>query len=266
MLIAHLTDTHVTARGTLLAGRLDSGANLSIVLERILALDAAPDCVVITGDLTDSGTPESYAALRERLACLPVPVYAIPGNHDRREPMRQAFADCAWMPAQPGTPLCYAVELGPFTLIALDSLVEGEDHGMLGQIQLQWLSDRLRQASGRRVLVMVHHPPVNSGIAVMDGMKLRDAGPFGELIAAHPNVERILCGHLHRSMHVQWRGTLLCVPSSTVEQLHLVFDRHARLGVIAEPPGFHLHYDDPADGLVSHAVPIGRFAGPYIVS
>jgi len=259
MLIAHLTDTHVTAPGALLAGRVDSGANLARVIERILALDTLPDCVIVTGDLTDSGTPRSYLALRETLAHLPMPVYAIPGNHDRREPMRQAFADRDWMPAQPGTPLCYAVEIGPFTLIGLDSLVEGEDHGMLGAIQLDWLSDTLARASARRVLVMVHHLPVNSGIAAMDAMKLTDAGAFGDLIGSHPNVERILCGHLHRSMHVQWRGTLVCIPPSTVEQLHLTFDRHAPLGTIAEPPGFHLHYDDPTDGLVSHAVPAGSF-------
>ena len=265
MLIAHLTDTHVTAPGTLLAGRVDSGANLGRAIARIRAFDTAPDCVIVTGDLTDSGTPESYRALRERLAHLPMPVYAIPGNHDRRESMRQAFADCDWMPAQPGTSLCYAVDIGPFTLIALDSLVEGEDHGMLGATQLDWLGDTLERSSARRVLVMVHHPPVNSGIAVMDAMKLTDAGAFGDLIEAHPNVERILCGHLHRSMHLRWRGTLVSVSSSTVEQLQLAFERHAPLGTIAEPPGFHLHYDDPTDGLVSHAVPMGNFADPYIV-
>jgi 3',5'-cyclic-AMP phosphodiesterase len=264
MLIAHLTDTHVTAPGAMLGGRIDSGANLSRAVERLLALDASPDCVVMTGDLTDSGTPESYAALRHHLARLSMPVYAIPGNHDRREPMRQAFADCAWMPPEPGSPLCYEVELGPFTLIALDSLVEGKDYGALGARQLDWLRDRLVRASRRRVLVMVHHPPVNSGIAVMDAMKLQDAGPLGELMVAHPNVERILCGHLHRSMHLRWRGTLVSVPSSTVEQLHLAFDRHAPLGTICEPPGLQLHYDDPTDGLVSHAVPVGDFAGPYI--
>jgi len=264
MLIAHVSDTHVTAEGELLAGRIDSPAQLDRVVDTILALDTPPEAVLLTGDLTDRGEPEAYAVLRRILRRLPMPVYAIPGNHDRREPMRAAFADCGWTPATPGARLCYRFELGPFAVIALDSLVEGSDHGELGAEQLDWLRDQLVALAQRPALVMVHHPPVNSGIAVMDAMKLADAAPFGALVAAHGNVERILCGHLHRSMHLRWRGSMVSVPASSVEQLHLAFDPEAPLGTVAEPPGFLLHYLDSADGLISHAVPVGAFAGPYL--
>jgi len=263
MLIAHVSDTHVTPEGELLAGRVDSPAQLDRVIDRILAFDTRPDAVLLTGDLTDRGQPEAYAVLRRILRRLPMPVYAIPGNHDLREPLRATFADCAWMPTTPGSRLCYRVALGPYAVIALDSLVEGSDYGELGADQLDWLRDQLRALAGRQTLVMVHHPPVNSGIAVMDAMRLKDAAQFGALIAAHGNVERILCGHLHRSMHLRWRGSVVSVPVSTVEQLVLAFDPSAPLGTVAEPPGFLLHYLDPADGLISHAVPVGTFAGPY---
>ena len=39
--------------------------------------------------------------------------------------------------------------------------------------------------------------------------------------------------------------------------------RKVVLGTIGEPLGFQLHYDDPADGLVTHAVAVGSFDGPY---
>jgi 3',5'-cyclic AMP phosphodiesterase CpdA len=247
-----------------MGGRLDSAANLARVIDRVLALDTRPDCVLLTGDLTDRGEPDAYAVLRETLSRLPMPIYAIPGNHDSRETMRQAFADRAWMPTGPGSRISYEVDLGAFRLLALDSLVEGKDYGMLGVDQLDWLRQRLAAARTARVLLMVHHPPINSGVAVMDAMKLRDAAAFGDIVAAHPNIERILCGHMHRSMHSRWRGTVVSIPFSTVEQIHLGFAPDAPLGTIAEPPGFQLHYDDPADGLVTHAVPVGSFAGPYI--
>lgn len=264
MLIAQITDTHITPRGMLMGGRLDSAANLARVVDRLLALDTQPDCVLMTGDLTDRGQPEAYAVLRNALSKLPMPVYAIPGNHDDREAMRQAFADCAWMPAVPGNRICYEIDLGPFRLFALDSLVDGKDYGMLGAGQLDWLQQRLAASRDARVLLMVHHPPVNSGVAVMDAMKLRDAASLGEIVADHPNIERILCGHMHRAMHLRWRGTVVSIPVSTVEQIHLGFAPAAPLGTIGEPPAFQLHYDDPSDGLVSHAVPVGRFDGPYI--
>ena len=44
-----------------------------------------PDCVVVTGDLTDCGLPEEYEIVRDCLAALSMPVFVIPGNHDRRE-------------------------------------------------------------------------------------------------------------------------------------------------------------------------------------
>lgn len=263
VLIAHISDTHITPPGERLAGRLDSTARLMQAIDAIRALDVEPDCVLATGDLTERGEPQAYAALRRTLAALPMPVYAIPGNHDRREAMRQAFADCAWMPSQPGSPLCYQVQLEAIALIALDSLVEGEDYGRLGEAQLAWLQAQLQAAGSQPVVIMLHHPPVASGIATMDAMKLHDADRLGAIVARHANIERIVCGHLHRSMHVRWNGTIVSVPSSTVEQVHLTFAPDARLATIQEPPGLQLHYWAPGQGLVTHAVPVGDYPGPF---
>jgi 3',5'-cyclic AMP phosphodiesterase CpdA len=261
VLIAQISDTHIVPPGELLAGRLDSAARLRQAVATLQRF--RPDCVLASGDLTDRGEPAAYALLRDLLAPLAAPVYAIPGNHDMRDPMRQAFADCGWMPQAPGSRLHYQVRIGSRVLIALDTLVEGEDHGLLGAEQLAWLEQRLRAAAGAPAIVMLHHPPVNSGIAVMDGMKLRDADALADIVAAHPNIERILCGHLHRSMHLRWRGTLVSVPSSTVEQLQLAFERDAPLATLPEPPGLQLHYCDPHDGLVTHNVPVGEFGAAF---
>ena len=263
LLIAHITDTHITAPGRLLAGRLDSAVRLAQAVRTLKALDVAPDCVLLTGDLTDRGEPEAYAALRRILAPLNARLYAIPGNHDRREPMRQAFFDCGWMPREAGAPLCYQAQVGDSTLIALDTLVEGEDHGEFGEAQFGWLEQRLEAAAAGPVLVMLHHPPVASGIAIMDAMKLRDAQRLGAIVARHPNIERILCGHLHRSMHLRWQGTVVTVPSATVEQVNLGLAPAARLATIQEPPGLQLHYRASGEPLVTHNVPIGDFPGPF---
>jgi 3',5'-cyclic AMP phosphodiesterase CpdA len=262
VLIAQISDTHILPPGRRLAGRLDSAERLAQAVRTIRALDILPDCVLATGDLTDRGEPEAYTVLRQTLAALPMPVYAIPGNHDRREPMRQAFADCAWMPSQPGTPLCYRVHLQRSTLIALDTLIEGENYGLLGDTQLQWLDAQLRDTAGQPVVIMLHHPPIDSGIAIMDSMKLRDSTRFGDLVSRHGNIERVLCGHLHRSMHARWKGSVVSVPSSTVEQVRLAFTPGATLATVQEPPGFQLHYWSH-QGLVTHNVPIGDFAGPF---
>lgn len=265
MLIAQISDTHITPPGERLAGRLDSAARLAQAVDTIRSLDVQPDCVLATGDLTERGEAEAYAALRRALAPLPMPVYAIPGNHDRREVMRQAFADCAWMPQEADSPVCYCVSLGEMVLIALDTLVEGKPYGMLGEAQLAWLEERLWEAGSRPTLIMLHHPPVASGIAIMDSMKLRDADRLGAIVARHAHIERILCGHLHRAMHLRWKGTVVSVPSSTVEQVQLTLARSGSLATIQEPPGLQLHYRAPDQELVTHNIPIGDYPGPFSV-
>jgi 3',5'-cyclic AMP phosphodiesterase CpdA len=56
MLIAHLSDLHLM-RGPLAAG---PAAGLADAIGRLLSVEPRPDCVVITGDLADTGHPDEY--------------------------------------------------------------------------------------------------------------------------------------------------------------------------------------------------------------
>ena len=57
MRIAHLSDLHLT-RGPIAA---QPAAALADALARLLAMEPRPDCVIITGDLADTGHPDEYA-------------------------------------------------------------------------------------------------------------------------------------------------------------------------------------------------------------
>jgi 3',5'-cyclic AMP phosphodiesterase CpdA len=262
MLIAQITDTHIVPKGELLYERVDSAANLAQVVRQILQLDTPADCVLLTGDLTDGGTAAAYAQLRELIRPLNMPIYAIPGNHDLREPMRAAFSDCAWMPKGAGDRVCYSFDMGPLRICALDTLVEGEAGGALDAAQLTRLDAALTSGKDRPAIVMLHHPPVKSGIPSMDAMRLRSPETLGAVIERHANVERVICGHLHRTMHVRWRGTTVSVAPSTVDQIHLAFREQTQPASIAEPMGYQLHYWDDDDRLITHMVPVGNFASP----
>jgi 3',5'-cyclic-AMP phosphodiesterase len=55
MLIAQITDTHITAPGTLLMGIVDTASALAQAVAALNLLDPSPDLVVLTGDLVESG-------------------------------------------------------------------------------------------------------------------------------------------------------------------------------------------------------------------
>lgn len=258
MLIAQISDTHLCAGGRPLYGRIDTAGLLARAVQRIEDLRPAPDCVLLTGDLVNSGKPAEYRALREILVPLARPLYVLPGNHDAREAFRRAFADHAYLGGEDGF-LHYEVDLGPARLIALDTVVPGEDSGLLCEARLGWLERRLEEGRGRPTLIAMHHPPVAIGIDWLDDMACANADAFAAIIGRHPEIERILCGHVHRTAQVRFAGTVVATAPSTAHQVALEIGHRGEPHWIAEPPGFLLHHWRQGSPLVTHLVPTGGF-------
>ena len=258
MLLAQLSDLHIEAHAGA-DGFIDTAACLRAAVAHLNALAPPPDAVLITGDLVNTGSDADYALLRELLAPLAMPVYLQPGNHDDRAALCRAFPDHDYLPA-PGEFIQYTVETLPVRLVVLDTLEPGKVGGALCQQRLDWLAARLAEQPRRPTLVALHHPPFDTGLAAMDRIGL---GPgrteFAELIAGHPQVERVLCGHLHRHIQRRWQGTLAGTCPSVAHALLLDLGDQGRLGSILEPPAYQLHQWREAGGLVSYLDHIGCF-------
>jgi len=256
MLIAQISDLHFLPRGTLAFGRVDVAGCLERSLDHLNALRPRPDAVLITGDLTNDGDAAVWAELMAMLGRLEAPLYPLPGNHDDREQMRAACARLGLFPHE--GPLCFAADLGPLRLIGLDSLVPGDPAGRLGPEQLAWLDARLGEASGTPTLVALHHPPFATGIDHMDAMMLEDGPALAEVIGRHPQVARVLCGHVHRSVQCAFAGTLGQIAPGTAHAVRLALAGEPSRWVM-EPPGVLLHEWRDGGGLVSHLDFIGRY-------
>ena len=256
MLIAQITDTHIKPEGVLAYQRVDTAAFLARAVEHILHLDPRPDLVFATGDLVDAGTPEEYRHLRHLLAPLPMPVHLVPGNHDDREAMRQVFPDHTYLP--PRGFIQYVVDGGGLRIVALDTLLPGSPAGLMDAERIGWLDARLREAPATPTLIFMHHPPFQTGIAYMDGIGLEGADALADVVRRHPQVERIACGHLHRTIQARWAGTAVSTAPSTAHQVALDVRENVDLGFTLEPPGYALHLWRRGLGLVSHVVAVGE--------
>jgi len=262
MLIAQITDFHIKTRGKRAYRVVDTAQCLAAAVAALRALEPAPDIVVGTGDLTDFGRPEEYALLRELLAPLPMPVYLIPGNHDERDALRRAFRGDGYFPAEGF--LHYTVEDRPVRLVALDTVIPGKASGQLCAERLRWLDATLAAAPDRPTAIVMHHPPFATGIAHMDEIGLDGAGAFAAIVARHPQVERALAGHLHRSIQARVGGhAIASTAPSTAHQVALDLRPSAPSAFKMEPPGYQLHLWRRKTGVVTHTAVIGDFAGPY---
>jgi Icc protein len=260
MLIAQLSDPHVTT-GPLGA---EPVAGLHRALGRVLGLQIRPDCVVITGDLTDHGTPAEYAVLRAILERFPIPVHLAVGNHDTLDAFLDAFGGTRFVGAvrdSAGRPEAnYAIEYTDATIVVLDSKQPGTPGGHLGAEQLSWLDDTLGGRPDVPAIVCLHHPPMALGIPFLDGMRLDDGEELSTVIAQHRHVARVLAGHDHRVITAGFAGTVLTVAPSTYRQSELALNASSTMGYVAEPTGFLLHLLDPRQ-CVTHVVSVSHAGG-----
>jgi 3',5'-cyclic-AMP phosphodiesterase len=263
-LLAQLTDLHIREPGRLAYGRLDTAPYLRAAVQAIDALPQRPQAVVLTGDLTDFGRATEYEHLAGLLAPLTMPLYLLPGNHDDRAQLRRSFAHHAYL--GDGEFVQYSVSLGEhgLHLLALDTVEPGMAHGRLCNKRLQWLADALDRHRGEPVLIAMHHPPFETLIGHMDRIGLLEgADALAEILAGHPTVERVICGHLHRTIYSRIGGAVVSTAPSPAHQICLDLAPDAPSAWILEPPGFHLHAWCGLGQMVTHVVAVGRFDGPH---
>ena len=260
MLIAQISDTHVKRPGRLAYGRVDTATMLSTCVEHLRHLQPRPDLLLVTGDLVDGGDPAEYAHFQQLIAPLPIPVLVIAGNHDDRDVMRQSFASATYLPASGF--LHYTIDQGPLRFIGLDTLIPGEGGGMLCEQRLSWLEHALTEAAQRPTLVMMHHPPFETGIEHMDEKGLIGAEEYAGIISRNPQVLATLCGHLHRMIVTQVGGRPAMTVPSPAHQVELGLQAGAPSAFRMEPPGLVLHRWNGSQ-LVSHQTVIGSYPGPF---
>jgi Icc protein len=263
-LVVQLSDTHIRKPGELAERRVDTAAALARAVAAVNALPRRADAVIVSGDLVDSGRPAQYEHLRELLAPLACPVYLLPGNHDDRIALRAAFPSHAYLHQGSLSYVHYAVDLEGLRLVVLDTSVTGAPHGELGEGQLAELDATLGARPDAATLLVMHHPPFKTFIERMDDFGLQRGGPgLAEVLARHPQVDRIVCGHLHRSIVGRFADKLAMTSPSTAHALAFDLGADAPLAFTLEPAGFLVHVWSAGAGIASHLVHVDPYDGPF---
>jgi 3',5'-cyclic AMP phosphodiesterase CpdA len=263
VLIAQISDLHIKQPRELAYGKVDTASVLVDCINELNRFTPRPDLVVISGDLADTPTAEEYRNLRHLLAPLQIPFAAIPGNHDDRAMIRAELPREA-IGAQ--EPMNLVRTVGELDILLLDSTVPGAAHGELDATTLAWLDAALGASATRPALLFLHHPPFVTGIGHMDVQNLRNAEALAALLRKHKRTQLVAAGHVHRATMTQFAGIAATICPAPNHAVALDLEGRWPPALILEPPAFHLHVWFP-DGefgrVVTHWVPIGKFAGPY---
>jgi 3',5'-cyclic-AMP phosphodiesterase len=263
MLLAQISDLHITPPGTLAYGCVDTAAYLARAIDALNALDPRPDAVIVTGDLVDAGGIDEYEQLRALLDRLEMPCHLLVGNHDDRANFRSVFGARAVV-ADDGF-VHYTIDIGGVRVIALDTLDPGSGAGRLCTARLEWLEARLDEARDLPVLIAMHHPPILTGISFMDAIRLApdDSRALDALLRRYPNVGRIVCGHVHRAITAAFGGSIAWCSPSTAHQVALQLKPDGADAFVLEPPAFGLHLWRAETGLVTHCRSVEQGDGSH---
>lgn len=259
-----LSDTHIVAEGALAYGHSDTAAALMSAITTIntrLPELGPVEGVLVTGDLTDFGTEEEYRRFATMMQRLALPWWAIPGNHDRRGPMRSVFAGADWLPAS--GEVNWQRSFGDWELIALDTLREGAHHGELGDEGLAFLDAALSRIGTRPALVATHHPWMASGISAMDADNLHDGAALMARLEAHPGPVRMISGHVHRTAFAQIGRVPCQIVPAPCHAVHLDRRAGAENCLALEPGALTLISHSSEQGFTSMQVPVGHVPGPW---
>jgi 3',5'-cyclic AMP phosphodiesterase CpdA len=233
-LLLQVSDPHIGADWN----GADPDECLLRAVEAILSLPDRPDALLVSGDLTDNGAPEEYRRVRELLAPLELEPHVLPGNHDLRAPLREAFG----LPGEGDEPVSHAVDLGPLRLVCLDSIVPGAEGGSLDGGRVEWLDATLAEDGEKPTVVALHHPPLRTEIPTFEriGLAEESRAALAEVVARHPQVLRIVAGHVHRSIVAELGGRAVVTVPSAYLQAALDFTA-PKLTMRPDPPGFAIH-------------------------
>ena len=219
---------------------------LNLVIDQIAAMNPPPDLLLVTGDLVENGDDlDAYRHMVALVGRWRGPVLWAIGNHDDRANFRAVLPQ---VPADPNGFIQYEMDVIGIRWIVLDTLDPGRHGGTFCEQRAAWLSERLAERTDDPTVIVLHHPPIDTGIEWMSAEpqegwveRLRAA------VAPAPQVAALLAGHVHRPIASHFAGKPLMVAASTAPLVALDLERvdpqhpDGRALIIADAPAYAVH-------------------------
>ena len=261
--ILQISDPHIAKNGELISECLDTVSALRRLVVRIseVQLEVGPiDAILVSGDISDDGSAESYELFKSVLKTLNLPLFVVPGNHDKRYEFRNAFFELGYLPDT--GKLNWHKSLGFVDLIGLDTLIEGQGGGELDDTTLDFLESKLKSTNNQPVIVIFHHPPFKSGIKFMDSIGLMTGiERLTAILSSFSGNLIIVCGHIHRNISTLIGGHSVISSPSVCSSFLYNIHNEAPVGFLKQEGGMLLH--QISDGFKSIRIEATRGAGPF---
>ncbi len=254
MRIFQMSDIHLFANKDQTLLQLNTYDSFHAVLNSVTALlqKHKPDLIVLTGDLSQDSSSESYQYLIDSMQNFACEIAWLPGNHDVTITLNKTLGKSYFNPDR------HLLKKN-WQIILLDSHQDGKVAGFLDDVQLNFLRNNL-QSCNKPALIMLHHHVLPVGSVWLDKLNLINSEQFLQIIDQFPQVKGVVCGHVHQASAQTRNNVLFTSTPSTSIQFKPLSDKFA---LDAEMPGFNV-FDLYEDGRIRTIVSRIAYNADYL--
>lgn len=190
--IIQITDTHLFSDSRAMLFQSECNSNFQKVIKQIAINELKDlDLILLTGDLSQDETEESYNKIVRALADFAVPIFWIPGNHDNLEIISSTLKKASFYHLR-------ELDLKFWKLIFLNTKCPGMEAGFLEPVEMHALQKAIKEAElqDKNVALIMHHHPISVSTPLIDEYILKNNADFWDVVAK-TRVKLIICGHVH---------------------------------------------------------------------
>ena len=209
--LLQITDTHLFADTTKSLVGINTYNSLKAIIQQINQSGEQPDLIILTGDLSQDGSTDSYEHLLAQFKIFNCPIYWILGNHDSAIALNQILTPSYFNNDK-------IIDLDSWKIILLNTHIPGKVSGDLADDQLELLQRSLANTKNQGCLVMLHHHPITINSEWLDKIGLQHPKAFLDIIEQAPAVKAVVWGHIHQDFNVIHNDILFIATPSTCIQ------------------------------------------------
>lgn len=193
-LIIQVSDPHLFGDKNREINGSNSYVSLKNVLESVFKLKDKPDFIVLTGDLSQDCTFESYQYLKNLLSRSNIKYFLLPGNHDDVDVLNKVF-DFNWIKDN----VDYCWTYNGWFFYSIDTSFYPYAYGKISDAQLATFQSVLNLNKNLPTIVFMHHHPILINSLWMDKTIVKDAEKFNSIVKTNTQIKAVLFGHVHQN-------------------------------------------------------------------
>lgn len=196
--VIQITDTHLFSdKSTELLGYC-THKYLTDTIDHVLKSRTKPNIVLITGDISQDETAQSYKLALEQFERLDCLVYWIHGNHDNEIELKPIFNN------SPKLKKLDKLSVPFWDFISINTCRYGTEKGYIEDDEYERFLLKIEETKkkNKKIAVVMHHHPIPVDTPLLDECMLENHDKFLRVAKQNKEIKLIICGHVHGNYRI----------------------------------------------------------------